>query len=704
MLAASAASLVPVCTCQVPLFAAQGEPAPEDYRLGKNKDLNGYFPMVVPKTKEEWAKRRQRVREQVLVANGLWPMPEKTPLKPVIHGKIEREGYTVEKVYFASMPGHYVSGNLYRPTGKPSSEKLPVVLCPHGHWNKGRLYENGDANIQKEIDRGAEKTKEGAKYPLQARCAMLAQMGFVVFFYDMVGYAESTAIKHVARSGVPAEDGFADAESELRLQSLMGLQTWNSIRSLDFVLGLPEVDPKRVGVTGASGGGTQTFLLAAIDDRVQASFPAVMVSTAMQGGCVCENCSLLRVGTGNIELAGLFAPKPMAMSGANDWTKEIMTKGLPELKELYKLLGAEQNVAAKAWVDQPHNYNQLAREFMYSWFSKHLLGKDESPAEKSFKPVPPKELEVYDDKHPRPKDELTAKDLRQKMTAASEAQFAKLEPKDAKSLEEFRKVLRGALRAMLVDELPEKIAIKKSPIEQKFEGGYTQHIAILGRTDEKDAIPVAGMFTEKFKDRVVVWVHPKGKASLVEEKKPTDAAKTLLDAGFAVLAPDVLGVGDLKLPKGYEVNKTYAGFTYGYNRSLLAHRVHDVLTAIAFAKTILKAKTIHLVGWEEFGPLAVLARAAAGEVVTKLAADLAQFRFESIKATDDPMMLPGALKYGGLPAFLALAAPSPTLVHNHKGTTTGKLTKAAFTAAGADYKRVNLQMKPEEVVEWLVKS
>ena len=92
----------------------------------------------------------------------------------------------------------------------------------------------------------------------------------------------------------------------------MGLQTWNSIRALDFLLGLPDVDPSAIGVTGASGGGTQTFILGAVDDRPAVAFPAVMVSTAMQGGCVCENCSYLRVGTGNIELAGLFAPKPLA--------------------------------------------------------------------------------------------------------------------------------------------------------------------------------------------------------------------------------------------------------------------------------------------------------------------------------------------------------------------------------------------------------
>jgi len=456
--------LLAVCVVQAadkdPTRVLDSGKTPEDSRLGKPKDLNGYFPMTVPASKDAWEARRKELREQVLVANGLWPMPEKTALNAVIHGKIDRDDYTIEKVFFASAPGHYVCGNLYRPKGKTG--KLPAVLSPHGHWGGnrsnpeglGRFYDAGEKGAQDQIKQGAEKTLEGARYPLQARCAQLARMGCVVFHYDMIGYADSTAIYHPGSKQNP-QGGFADVEGELRLQSFMGLQTWNSVRALDFLLSLPDVDPKRVGVTGASGGGTQTFILCGIDDRPAAAFPAVMVSTAMQGGCICENCSYLRQGAGNIDLAALFVPKPLGMSGANDWTKEIETKGLPELKALYKLYGAEDQVMAKALVQFGHNYNQVSRELMYEWFNEHLqLGHKKPVAEQPFKPVPPKELSVFDEQHPVPKDAVDAERLRKSLSEASDKQLAALMPKDAEGLKEFRRVIGTALRVMVGGGLP----------------------------------------------------------------------------------------------------------------------------------------------------------------------------------------------------------------------------------------------------------
>ncbi len=670
---------------------------PKDARLGKLKTLNDYFPMRVPKNKDEWDVRRKELREQVMVAVGLWPMPEKTPLNAVVHGKIDRDDYTIEKVFFASMPGHYVTGNLYRPKNK--GKGLPGVLCPHGHWRNGRFYENTEDAAKKDIASGAEKTMESARYPLQARCAMLARMGCVVFHYDMVGNADSKVIGHAA--------GFTDAEAELRLQSAMGLQTWNSIRALDFITSLPEVDAKRIGVTGASGGGTQTFILCAVDDRPAVAFPAVMVSTAMQGGCICENCDYLRIDAGNIDLAALFAPKPLGMSGANDWTVDIERKGLPELKALYKMLGAEDNVMAKCFPQFGHNYNQVSRELMYGWMNKHLkLGLKEPIEEKPFVPVPPAQLSVFDEEHPQPKDAADVKTLRKYMTDTANARLAALMPKDAATAREFRQIVGTGLRAMIGGGLVSGSEVDVKPVgDKETRDKVTLRRYLIGRKERDEAVPAIGLRGENFDGTVVVWIHSEGKGSLWKDGKLTPEAKMVLDGKAAILAVDVLGVGELALEKPMAVDKRFAGYTYGYNRPLLAQRVQDILTAVAFAKTHDKTRTVHLVGHGEAGPWVLMARALCGASVSKVAADVNGFRFDTVQKTDDPMMLPGALKYGGLSAFVGLSTEGKLLLHGNRGTGMGRWVKAAFDTDGkSDSVRLSGgSLAATDVIDWLLK-
>jgi dienelactone hydrolase len=685
-------------------FRVLDDKPPTDSRLGKPKDLNGYFPAHLPVFLERpmlsqrlWEARKQQLREQVLVANGLWPMPEKTPLNAVIHGKIDREAYTVEKVFFASTPGHYVTGNLYRPKGKTG--KLPGVLCPHGHWANGRFYEANDKTVDNELKSGAEKTRESARYPLQARCAMLARMGCVVFHYDMIGRADSMPIGHT--------EGFTDVEAELRLQSFMGLQTWNSIRALDFLLELPEVDAKRIGVTGASGGGTQTFLLCAVDDRPTVAAPAVMVSTGMQGGCICENCTYLRVDTGNVELAALFAPKPLLLIGADDWTVDIETKGYPELRSLYRLLGHEDRVFAKCNKQFKHNYNQVSREQMYNWFNKHLaLGLPEPVVEQPFKPVPPKELSVFDGEHPLPKDAVPAEVLRKHLTEASDRQLAALMPKDEAGLKEYQRVVGTALRVMVGDRLPAPEAIESNEIGDRQEkDGLVFRRYLLSRRGADEAIPTVGLMGKDFDGTVVVWIHPDGKSSLWKDGKLTPAAQQIIDRKAAIFGVDVFLTGEYGDARPMAVNEKYAGYTFGYNRPLLANRVRDILTAVAFVKGHKSTKKVHLVGWEKAGPWAVLARALAGDGVERTAADAQQYRFESVKAMSDEMMLPGALKYGGLSAFMGLCAPHELYLHNAAAAGIGPWLKPAYQASGKSEKAHQVAEKtaPEKVVEWLLR-
>ena len=681
---------------------APGDPLrvlPADSRLGKPKDLNGYFPFVPLATREQWETRRQELREQVLVAAGLWPMPERPPIKAVVHGKIDRGDYTVQKVFFASYPGHYVTGNLYRPKGMHG--RVAGVLCPHGHWRNGRftdeLAAHGEKYIRDQISQGAEQTPEGARFPLQARCAQLARMDCVVFHYDMVGYADSRPIEHRA--------GFTDAEAELRLQSFMGLQTFNSIRALDFLLSIPEVNPKHIGVTGASGGGTQTFILCAIDDRPTAAFPAVMVSTAMQGGCVCENCSYLRQGTGNVELAGLFAPKPLGMTGANDWTKEIETKGLPQLQELYRLYGAGDKVMARAFPQFGHNYNQVSREVMYNWFNKYLvLAQPEPVVERPFVPVPPQELSVFDDEHPRPGDAVDAADLRKVMTEMSDKQMAALYPEDEATLSEFHRVVGTALRVMIHDKLPAPDQVEARTVGRLELGKAHVQKLLLGRKDSGEQIPAVLVSPAKPSGTVVIWVHPAGKSSLMAQGRWLPAVQQVLDHKASILAPDVFLTGEFQGAEVPPVDAKYAGFTFGYNRPLVANRVHDILTAVAFARAQPGVTEVDLAGFGKAGPWVILARALCGDAVARTAADVDCFRFEQVKTTQDEMMLPGALKYGGLPAFAALCAPGELYLSNRQETAVAAFTRAAYQAAGSlDHLHLADRADADKFVEWLLR-
>jgi dienelactone hydrolase len=654
----------------------------DDPRLGPQRTLSDkYHPWTPAATKVEWEKQAQAIRERVLVATGLWPMPPKEPLKPVIHGRIDRGDYTVEKVFFASLPGHYVSGNLYRPA--KIKGKVPGVLCPHGHWKDGRFYDAGEKEARSQLSQGAEETLAGARYPLQARMVQLARLGCVVFHYDMVGVADSQPIGHGA--------GFADAEAELRLQSALGLQTFNSIRALDFVSSLPDVDPKRIAVNGASGGGTQTFLLCAIDPRPAVAFPAVMVSTNMQGGCVCENSDLLRIGINNVAIAALFAPKPLGMSGANDWTVDIETKGLPELKQVYAMYGRADDVRAKCFRQFGHNYNRVSREMMYDWFNAHLnLGHKSPIVEEDFWPIKPQDLSVFDEQHPRPADAMSAMELRAEMTATAKKQFAELLPKDKAGLDRYRDVVGTAARVMLDAGVPDSDVIDFGVTgREDLDGGVHLLKGIAARSDDNTRLPWVLLRQDTANGSVVLWIDGQGKSHLFgPDGKPTSQVRKLLDAGNAVVSVDLFQTGEFLEPNKpispTKVSSKYAGYTFGYNSTLLANRVHDVLTAVAALKKNEQVQKIELVGTGDAGPCVLLAAALLRDKVASIMADARGLSYETIPATTDPLYLPGALKYGGLGGLAALAAPTKLEVFGTEGISSAELEplSAVYKSAG----------------------
>jgi len=725
-------SLLITCICILPTClslaaAPRALPAgqlPKDQRLKPLEDLDGHFPFEPAASQQQWQRRAEQVRQRVLVSMGLWPMPERTPPEAVVHGLVDRPEYTVEKVYLQSYPGHFVTGNLYRPKGGAAG-RLPAVLCPHGHWSDGRFHDAGRDNVRRQIVQGAERFEVGGRSPLQSRCVQLARMGCIVFHYDMVGYADSVQIPYeVAHRYAKrrphmdtAEDwGFFGAQAELRLQSIMGLQTYNSIRALDWLCERPDVDPNRIAVTGASGGGTQTFILSAIDPRPAVSFPAVMVSTAMQGGCTCENATYLRIGTGNVELAALFAPKPLGLTAADDWTREIATKGAPQLRQHFAMLGAEENFMAAPLLHFGHNYNYVSRAVMYGWLNKHLkLGFEDPIVEEDYVPLTRDELSVWNDEHPRPDGgEDYERELIREMTESSDAQIAALRPTDEASLKRYREVIGGAVDVMIGRDLPDPADLEYERTGKTDRGDYLEMTALLRNTAHGEELPTLFLFPKQWNRQVVVWVHEEGKAGLLAtDGSPRAAVRKLLDGGAAVAGVDLLYQGEFladgmppAVTRKVENEREFAGYTFGYNDPLFVRRVHDVLTMLSFVKHHEdQPERIDLVGMDGAGPWVALAAAHAGEVVDRAVVDTAGFRFTQLESFRDPQFLPGAAKYGDLPGILALRAPRPLWLAG-EGDHVAAVVNAAYQAAGAsDALSVydgDEARKTESAVHWLL--
>ncbi|HEX2971880.1 MAG TPA: acetylxylan esterase [Tepidisphaeraceae bacterium] len=657
--------------------------APVDPRLQAVRTLyqgSGFKPYT---DKEHWQARAEYLQQQVLLAAGLWPMPEKCPLNATIHGKIDRGDYTVEKVFFQSYPGFYVTGSLYRPKGKRGP--FPAVLSPHGHWANGRFYDAGEKEAQQQIKGGFEKAPDAARYPLQARCANLAKLGCVVFHYDMVGYADADPERF------PHRATYRDVESDLYGISMFGLQTWDSIRALDFVLSLPDVDKERIACTGASGGGTQTFIMMAADHRLKVAAPVCMISAGdHQGGCVCENASLLRLFTDNVELAATFAPKPFVHPTATgDWTKEFLEKGLPEIKGIYRLFDAEQNVQAVRFTAE-HNYNLNNRETVYNFFNKHLrLGHPEPIKEQKFTPITPEDLSVFDAEHPRPGNSVDAATLKKYL------------------IDLPRKPMCGAnrmvaLRHMLATDMPPRDQVIAHNLGHVTRPGYTLEKLLLSRKDSPEQIPALLFVPDKAIGSATVVILPEGKAGLLmRDDAPTPLLTTLLHKGHAVLAPNVFFTGELSSTTNPTTNPQYEFFA-GYNRTILANRVHDILTAVGYLRSRDGIKTINLVGMGKAGPWCLLARPLAGRAIARSAADVNRFEFDQVKSFADENYLPGVLRFGGLWPLASLEGFDNLLVYNTVNAERPEYLKKVYPEALQTF-RFEPAATTADVAEWITR-
>ncbi len=531
-----------------------------------------FTPRTYP-TLDAWKARRAHLQKQVLSAAGLLPYPEKCDLRPQVFGRLARQGYSIEKVLIQTLPGYYLGGNLYRPLGKMG--KHPGIVSPHGHWTYGRLEHTPSASIP-------------------ARAINLARQGYVVFAYDMVGYNDTIQTPHV----------FGNPREQLWGFGPLGLQLWNSIRAVDFLSSLPDVDATRLGATGASGGATQIFLLTAVDDRIKAAVPVNMISAIMQGGSPCENAPGLRFDTFNVDFGAMIAPRPLLMiSASGDWTRNNLREEVPAVKKVFELYDAVAQLEATQ-IDAPHNYNLATRNAMYPFFAKHLLHapNPDSYQEKNFNLEGLAEMLALHQR-PLPAGALKYEQIFAQWIAAAEKQQ---------------------------QPSPERLSLvfgldTTSKVNASTEG----ELIVLSREGRGDH--VTGIVTGP-NPRIIV-VHPTG---------ATEATKPVQPALLLTTFQTGRSKARRESPKKHHLT---------FNRSDDANRVQDIVTAIQYlhdqSPTPIELKCTETAAiWCTFA-------AAMSPVKVKLDAPLGTFQGTDQQYLDE-FFVPGIQRAGGLSAALAL--------------------------------------------------
>lgn len=580
----------------------------EDARNTHIVTTNTLMPLPVFTGLHSWEARKAFLRNQILVSAGLFPLPEKTPINPQIFGKIQGDGYTIEKVLLETLPGFYLGGNLYRPIdGRP---RHPAILNPHGHWPYGRL-EN-------------EQINSGPALGIS-----LARQGYVVFAYDMVGYTDTVQIPH----------RFGNAEMRLWSFGPSGLQLWDSIRSLDFLASLPDVDPEKLGAVGASGGATQSFLLAAVDDRIQFDAPVNMVSAIMQGGDLCENAPGLRLNASNVEFASMMAPKPMLLvSDTSDWTRNVPEKEYPAIRKIYELYGRGDQVHSVQF-EAVHNFNLQSRRAVYDFLAKL------NPGWSNGRDLKEQNIEVP---------------MLQEMLALSDRTL----PSGALDLSG----LFNEWRAMASKQNEKTLDLKLLRERLRQTLGFENPKSVIAETNGRSIV----LSQPEWADRIPgIWIDGKGEPAIVIDPEGAGAAlKGLVVAhlrklGRPLLLLDVFQTGAARAPRDrgdhppITVEKANdesqierqaddsAGPNFlTYNFSDDAARVQDILTAISYLHT--KSPEIEI---DASGDAALWATFAVA--VSPVAVNLHAGNAPTMSSDQDYLKhfnVPGILRAGGFPA------------------------------------------------------
>jgi dienelactone hydrolase len=617
--------------------------------------LDAAFTQTLPAA-DEWDAVRRSWRQEYLYMLGLDPMPQPTPLHPVITGTLQRDGYTVDRLCFQSLPGLYVTANLYRPADVPAGDKLPAVLYVCGHGHRG---------------------PEGVKTSYQCQPIWFAKHGYVCLIVDTLDRGE---VKSLHR-GLYSEGrrwwlsrGYTPA----------GVECLNGMRAIDYLISRPDVDPERIAVTGISGGGAATFWIAAADERVKAAVPVsgmadLQAYVADNKTDVHCDCMLLpnAFAWPWTRIAALVAPRPLLfVNSDNDrfFPMDANERIINRLERLYGILGAGDMVDSVMSVGD-HAYRKDIRQAIYRFINTHLKNdpsvvtdseQDLYEGEKDDRtyPIDLQLLRVYADEKDLPADQIN--------TTIDErfVPMAKVEPPATGQFDAWKHQLLAELRRVTFRALPERI-LPAERLDSPAPG-----VTRLSSEDGIEFRLIQSTSGASAPKRIILAVSLEDDAGKILLSKWLMAAAGADDA-IAVCQPR--GVGQTRWNTASPPNRVERQFAL-IGQTLDTARVRDIIAAARYLAGQYNRAEIHLAGEKAAGVLAAYAALLEPEIAGVIVQDPPATHMEPAA----PQFL-NVLRVCDIPDALGMIAPRPLSIAGETEALVSKV-KTIYTAAGASNK------------------
>lgn len=657
------------------------------------------------KTLSGWQARQKYIRETLMEIVG--PFPEKTPLNAKITGTIKKDNFSVEHIIFESQPGFYVTSSLYIPEGMTKKAKTPAIIYCSGH------------------------SEEGYRSPVyQHVITNLVLKGFIVFAFDPVGQGERLEYfdpeKGTSIVGGPTkEHSYPGNQAFITGSSQARYMIWDGIRAVDYLLTRKEVDPARIGITGRSGGGTQSSYIAAFDERILASAPECYITTFTRllqtiGNQDAEQNlpNFIVKGLDLPDLLTVRAPKPSLMITT---TRDIFSiqgarEAEKEVAEIYKAYGKAENFG-RAEDDTGHASTLKNREAMYAFFQRQLNNpgnyKDQTVILLS-------------------KDELRVTSSGQVSVSFGGETVHRLNKKEAESILNRRESVLNTNNSELenIVSSARRLSGYRDPSENDkpvFSGrfiktGYSiDKYFIKGEGDY--IIPYILFIPDLPGNKAIIYLNPSGKSA---DASPGGEMEWLVKQGFIVLAPDLIGIGETgpgifqgdAYIEGESHNLWYASIVIG--RSIAGIRAADVVKLTKLLKDKSSIKEIYGLAKKELSPV-LLHAAAFDNTISRIALIEPYSSYRSLvmsrfyKSSFIQGVVPGALKEYDLPDLAGTLAPRKLLI---AGATDGKgktedseliqadmdIIKKAFIYREAENQLSIVSSEPEQGIDSLIKD